>query len=48
MRVGLFLLSLALTLLGIGVTYGPMVLSLVFYGGALHWVHSGCAGINWR
>ena len=35
MRVGLFLLSLALTLLGIGVTYGPMVLSLVFYGGAL-------------
>ena len=33
--VGLFLLSLILTFLGIGVTYGPMVLSLVFYGTAL-------------
>ena len=33
--VGLFLLSLILTFLGIGVTYGPIVLSLVFYGSAL-------------
>ena len=33
--VGLFLLSLILTFLGIGVTYGPMVLSLLFYSSAL-------------
>lgn len=33
--VGLFLLSLTLTVLGISVTYGPMVLSLMFYGSAV-------------
>lgn len=33
--VSLFLLSLTLTVLGIPVTYGPMVLSLMFYGSAV-------------
>lgn len=33
--VGLFLLSLTSTVLGISVTYGPMVLSLMFYGSAV-------------
>lgn len=33
--VGLFLLSLTLTVLGISVTYGPMVPSLMFYGSAV-------------
>lgn len=33
--VGLFLLSLTLTVLGISVNYGPMVLSLMFYGSAV-------------
>lgn len=32
---GLFLLSLTLTVLGISVTYGPMVLSWLFYGSAV-------------